>query len=73
MKNNIKNTPPHRISKKLRLKLKGDSNKALKNLGWKSETTLEDLISEMIDFDKKEALKDSLLKRKGFQVNVNKE
>ena len=53
--------------------LKGDSEKAFKNLGWKSKTNLEDLISEMIDFDKKEALKDSILKRKGFQVNLNKE
>ena len=31
------------------------------------------LVSEMIDFDKKEALKDSILKKKGFQVNDNKE
>ena len=53
--------------------LKGDSEKAFKNLGWKSKTSLEDLISEMIDYDKKEALKDSLLKKKGFQVNENKE
>ena len=53
--------------------LKGDSRKALKNLGWEPKTTLDDLISEMIDFDKKEALKDSILKKKGFQVNDNKE
>ena len=53
--------------------LKGDSEKAFKNLGWKSKTNLEDLISEMIDFDKKEALKDSILEKKGFQVNLNKE
>ena len=53
--------------------LKGDSRKALKNLSWEPKTTLEDLISEMIDFDKKEALKDSILKKKGFQVNDIKE
>jgi len=53
--------------------LKGDSGKALKNLGWEPKTNLEDLISEMIKFDKKEALKDSLLKKKGFQINENKE
>ena len=49
------------------------TRKALKNLGWEPKTTLDDLISEMIDFDKKEALKDSILKKKGFQVNDNKE
>jgi len=27
----------------------------------------------MIEFDKNEALKDSILKKKGFQVNDNKE
>ncbi len=53
--------------------LKGDSGKAFKNLGWVPKTDLEDLISEMIKFDKKEALKDSLLKRKGFQISENKE
>ena len=53
--------------------LRGDSEKAFKKLGWKSKTTLEDLITEMIDFDKKEAIKDSLLKQKGFKVNKNQE
>ena len=53
--------------------LKGDSDKAFKNLGWQPKTNLEDLISEMIEFDKNEALKDSILKKKGFQVNDNKE
>ena len=52
--------------------LKGDSNKAFQNLGWKSRTTLEDLVSEMIDFDKKEAFRDSILKKKGFQIIENK-
>ena len=52
--------------------LKGDSKKAFKNLGWESKTTLEDLVAEMIDFDKKEALRDSILKKKGFQIIENK-
>ncbi len=54
-------------------KLQGDSSKALRNLGWKPNTNLEGLISEMIDFDKKEAQKDSLLKRKGYQIIESKE
>jgi len=46
--------------------LVGDAYKAHQKLGWKANTSLEDLVSEMIDNDKKEALKESYLKNNGF-------
>ncbi len=49
-------------------KLKGDPSKAFKKLGWKNKTTLEELVKEMIDLDKKEALKESVLKKEGFTI-----
>ena len=36
--------------------LLGDPKKALKKLGWEPKITLEEMINEMIIFDKKEAL-----------------
>ena len=42
--------------------LKGDSSKAFKKLGWKPTTTLEELITEMVIHDKKEALRESQMK-----------
>ena len=39
--------------------LVGDSTKAFKKLGWKPETTLEQLIEEMIISDKADALKEA--------------
>ena len=49
--------------------LLGNSSKALKKLGWENKTSLEEIISEMIEFDKIEAQKESLLRKKGFKVN----
>ena len=48
--------------------LLGDASKARKKLGWVSKTSLEDLIGEMVEFDKKEASKESLLKNQGFKI-----
>ena len=48
--------------------LLGDASKARKKLGWVSKTSLEDLIGEMVEFDKKEAIKESLLKSQGFKI-----
>ncbi len=48
--------------------LLGNPKKALKKLNWEPKTTLEELISEMIISDKKEAEKESLLSGKGFSV-----
>ena len=48
--------------------LLGDPTKAKKMLGWMPATTLEELISEMIQTDKEEAKKEALLKEQGFHV-----
>ena len=48
--------------------LLGDPNKAKLKLGWVPTTTLEELVQEMISHDKNEASKESILKKKGFQV-----
>ena len=49
--------------------LLGDASKAKKKLGWKPKINLETLVEEMINSDKEEALRESLLKEKGFKVN----
>ncbi len=46
--------------------LVGDAYKAHQKLGWKAKTSLEDLVSEMIENDKKEALKEYHLKNNIF-------
>ena len=48
--------------------LLGDPSKARKKLGWKSNKSLNQLISEMIDEDSNDAKKDYLLMKKGFSV-----
>jgi GDPmannose 4,6-dehydratase len=42
-------------------------------LGWTPKTSLEELIKEMVDSDKEDARKDSILKKSGFQINSPKE
>ena len=53
--------------------LQGDSSKARKKLKWESKITLNELISEMIQEDSKEAKKESLLKKSGFSIHSSKE
>ena len=53
--------------------LLGDPTKAKKKLGWEPKTTLEELISEMIENDREESLKETLLNKKGFKVNPSLE
>ena len=48
--------------------LLGDSTKAREKLKWYPKISLEELIREMIKHDKQEALKEKLLKSKGFEV-----
>ena len=48
--------------------LLGDASKAKNKLGWEPRVNLEDLVKEMICFDVEEAKKESLLKKKGFNV-----
>ena len=51
--------------------LRGDSQKSFKKLGWKPEFTLEEMIEEMINEDKKKAMEESFLKKEGFQIPSN--
>ena len=53
--------------------LLGNPSKAFNKLGWTPKTSLEELIIEMINFDKNEANKEYLLKKKGFNVVGPKE
>ena len=53
--------------------LLGNPKKALKKLNWTPKTTLEELITEMIESDKKEAEKESLLNKEGFTLVKSKE
>ncbi len=53
--------------------LLGDSSKARKKLNWEPKITIEELISEMINEDFKEAKKESILKNKGFSIYTSKE
>tara|TARA_B100000212_G_scaffold333009_1_gene301901 strand:+ start:12075 stop:13208 length:1134 start_codon:yes stop_codon:yes gene_type:complete len=49
--------------------LLGNPIKARKKLGWYPKISLEEIVSEMIDNDKEEALKESILLKKGFNIN----
>ena len=53
--------------------LVGDSTKANKKLGWYPKTTLEELVADMIQNDKELAKKESLLIKKGYELNLPKE
>ena len=48
--------------------LLGDATKAYKKLNWKPKISLEKMIEEMVNNDKEESLKESLLKSQGFNV-----
>ena len=52
-------------------KLLGDPSKAQKELGWTPKISLEDIVSEMITFDKKEAKKELILKESGINIATN--
>ena len=45
----------------------GDPTKAYNKLNWKPETSLEEMITEMIENDKKEALMEYHLKNNNFE------
>ena len=49
--------------------LLGNPLKAKNKLGWVPKITIEQLIKEMVAFDKEEALKESLLKKEGFEIH----
>ena len=41
----------------------------MKKLNWTPKITLEEIISEMIEFDKKEAKKELILKQSGMNIS----
>ena len=49
--------------------LLGDSTKAFKKLGWVPKITLEELVEEMIEHDREEALKELFLKTNDLHNN----
>ena len=48
--------------------LLGDPSRAHEKLGWTPTTTLEELVTEMVDCDRLEASKEATLRREGFTV-----
>ena len=48
--------------------LLGDPTKAKDKLGWIPSISLEELIKEMVEVDKKEAQKESYLRKEGFTI-----
>ncbi len=48
--------------------LLGDPSKAKARLGWAPETTLEEMVKEMVREDRRDAEKDEFCKREGFRV-----
>ncbi|PCI26795.1 MAG: hypothetical protein COB67_09725 [SAR324 cluster bacterium] len=48
--------------------LLGDSSKAREKLGWKQKTTFEEMVTEMVNSDLKNAEKDALCQKEGFQT-----
>ena len=53
--------------------LLGDPSYAREKLGWAPKTSLEEMISEMMAHDLKEAKKQRLLKQSGYEVNLSNE
>ncbi len=53
--------------------LLGDPTLAKDKLGWVPKTTLEELVSEMVETDKEEARKELFLRNSGFTINSNNE
>lgn len=53
--------------------LLGDPSKAREKLGWEAEVSFDELVKLMVKEDLKEAERDHLLKKKGFQVYQNVE
>lgn len=53
--------------------LLGDASRAREKLGWQPQTTLQQLCSEMVAFDLKDAQRHALLKQHGFDLPVSVE
>ena len=53
--------------------LLGDPSQAKKQLGWEPRTTLDEMITEMVQTDLKTAKKSRLLLKSGYEVNQARE
>jgi GDPmannose 4,6-dehydratase len=53
--------------------LLGDPTRAREKLGWEPETTLEEMVAEMVAHDLDQARRHAHLKRNGFDVTVTRE
>ncbi len=53
--------------------LLGDPAKAREKLGWTPQTSFQELVREMMNSDLKEAHRDELLRRNGFEVFTHHE
>jgi GDPmannose 4,6-dehydratase len=53
--------------------LLGDPTRAKEMLGWVPETTLEEMIKEMVAYDLEQARRHALLKKHGYDVTVSRE
>tara|TARA_Y100000589_G_scaffold328879_1_gene373985 strand:- start:11296 stop:12399 length:1104 start_codon:yes stop_codon:yes gene_type:complete len=53
--------------------LLGNANKAREKLGWIPSLDLNELITEMVNFDLEEAKKEKILRDKGFEINTPNE
>ena len=51
--------------------LLGDPSKAKAKLGWTPEITVQQMCSEMVEYDLQEAKRHALLKANGYEVNVS--
>jgi GDPmannose 4,6-dehydratase len=53
--------------------LLGDPTKAREKLGWVPGITLDEMVTEMVEFDLDKAIQHALLKSRGFKVSVGRE
>jgi len=53
--------------------LLGSPKKAKEKLDWEPEITVQEMCAEMVEYDLKEAKKNVLLRKNGFQVDIPKE
>ncbi len=53
--------------------LLGDPTRAKERLGWVPETTLAEMVREMVAYDLEQARSHALLKKHGYKVTVSRE
>jgi len=53
--------------------LLGDPSRAMQDLGWRPEITLDEMVQEMVAHDLEKAMRQALLKQHGYAVPVSRE